>query len=679
MPAEIRRAFFLKSLWYFGILALRRWDCVDKKRITIAVAILSAAAIFTGLLLITPLVKNSIRDHIIRDESAVTITSPDHSAALVLTVDDNRLHYRLERDGQVFFKTAPLGVTVGTNVYGTIASVDEIGDIQGTVTDEPREVNGRYAVADKPHTRVTVAIDAEPAFRLEATVFDNGAAFRYILPDNGHCALKSEQTEFALPADSAVWAGEAHQYYETINKFYDPSVVGRVLLGTPATVKLANGKYAAILEGDLKAYPGMKLAWTAKNTYTVDFDSSGSFTMSGEVVSPWRILAIGDDLNELVNNTILYQVCETADQDLYSDDWVQPGRATWSWITGRTTDRVTPAIMEDYTDYAAKLGFEYNIIDEGWVNWAGYQATLTDLAAQGSRYGVGQILWTGVTAGESYGGKITCADDAYAFIDLLEKTGMKGGKIDFFTTENSVEMGVDIYRDILAYAAEKNLVINFHGCNKPTGYDVTYPNELNREAILGLESITITDRKTQAQMFTTQPFVRGLAGHADYTPAVDTAFHMAQLVLTDAPLQVIGSDPADILASPALEMIKSVPTVWEETVVMPQSALGQAAVIARKGANGSWYIGGINHLVDTKATELDLSLFLGEGTYTCEIWTDENGKPVKETRHVTAADTLTLPFEKLSGFIVRFDRVTLSQYGGEIREDVTVFFADPNT
>lgn len=258
---------------------------------------------------------------------------------------------------------------------------------------------------------------------------------------------------------------------------------------------------------------------------------------------------------------------------------------------------------------------------------------------------------------------------------------MAGGKIDFFTTESHVEMGVDLYRDILAYAAEKQLVINFHGCNKPTGYDVTFPNELNREAILGLESTAIENKKTQAQMFVTQPFIRNLAGHADYTPAVDDAFHIAQLVLTDAPMQAIGSDPADILASPALEMIKSVPTVWEKTVVLPQSDIGKSAVIARKGASGSWFVGGINNTLDTDEITLDLSLFLGEGDYRCELWIDGESGLEKIESTVTKNDTLTVPFSPVSGFIVRFDRVTLSQYGGAIDPEtpVTITVTDPDT
>lgn len=166
-----------------------------------------------------------------------------------------------------------------------------------------------------------------------------------------------------------------------------------------------------------------------------------------------------------------------------------------------------------------------------------YESVLRSLADQGAPYGVGQILWTGVTAGAGYGNGIKDFADARRYLDFLSDTGMKGGKIDFFTTETSVEMGVDIYREILQYAAEKQLLINFHGCNKPTGLDATWPNELNREAILGLESTQVTNRNAQAQMFTTQVFTRNLAGHADYTPGGGHRLPYGPAVLTDAPLR----------------------------------------------------------------------------------------------------------------------------------------------
>ncbi|MBR5134917.1 MAG: glycoside hydrolase family 97 C-terminal domain-containing protein [Clostridia bacterium] len=182
-------------------------------------------------------------------------------------------------------------------------------------------------------------------------------------------------------------------------------------------------------------------------------------------------------------------------------------------------------------------------------------------------------------------------------------------------------------------------------------------------------------------MFVTQPFVRNLAGHADYTPACESAFYMAQLVLTDAPMQAIGSDPAVLLKSETLEMFKSVPTVWQETVVLPQSAIGQAAIYARKGADASWYVGGINFSAAETETTIRLADFLGDGTYRLELWTDGKNGMECTTKTVTNTDTVTVPFAKKSGFILRLDRVTLSQYGGEINvgSPITVTLADANT
>ncbi len=611
---------------------------------------------------------------IVRDDNTLTVTSPSSSAAMSFAVKDGQLHYRVTRGDTVFLHDSPLGLSLEQDTLGTLTALDEVRVSECKLRTDKRDINGKTAVADAPCVAATLAIG--DAFAIDVRVFDDGAAFRYRVSGEGKRILKGEATGFVLPKNSKVYAGEAHQYYESRNEYHDPSRFHQTALAVPATVKLSDGGYLALLEGNLQDYPGMKLAWDSPYLYKTTLEN-GHYTISGTVTTPWRIVAVADDLNELVNNTIVYQVCDEADGNF---DWIKPGRAAWSWITGRTTDRVTPTLMEDYTDYAAKLGFEYNIIDEGWINWSNYLQKLPSLAQKGEAYGVGQILWTGVTAGASFKGGINSAEDAYAFIDLLDNLGMAGGKIDFFTTEDNVENGVNLYRDILRYAADKQLVINFHGCNKPTGLDATFPNELNREAILGLEATQIYNRMTQAYAFVTDPFVRGLAGHADYTPAVDEAFHMAQLVLTDAPMQAIGSDPADILASPALEMIKSVPTVWQETVVLPQSDITKSAVIARKGNNGSWYVGGINYAGEETLT-LDLSQFLGEGTYQYELWLDGENGLEKTVQTVTANDTVTVPFEAFSGFILRFDRVTLSQYGGEINPDtpLTITIHDPDT
>lgn len=299
--------------------------------------------------------RETLNDHLLYTEDTLAVSSPNGDTQLMLGVEDGRLCYRVERNGTVYMDTSPLGVTVGSTTYGKLSSLEDIGEITGGLRTDARDVNGRVAVADDPCVQALIPIETEATFTLEARVFDNGVAFRYLLPDEGTRTLDSEQTTFALPADSAVWAGADHIYYESIQKYVDPERVSASALGTPATIKLADGGYTAILEGDLAAYPGLKLQWTSKNTYQAAL-SSEETTLDGAITTPWRILSIADDLNELVNNTILYQVCENADESLFGDDWIQPGRAAWSWITGRTTDRVTPKLMTQYTQYAARLG-----------------------------------------------------------------------------------------------------------------------------------------------------------------------------------------------------------------------------------------------------------------------------------------------------------------------------------
>lgn len=653
-------------------------------RLILTVLLIALAVAGAAVALILLVFGNSAGRYVSRDDQGVYILSPGERTTLSLSVSNGSLQYSVKRDGRVFIEPSALGVTVDQTAYGELSSVEELGAVSAQLRTDVRQVRGRVREANGSCVSLSVPVgEGDGAFTLEARVYDDGVAFRYILPGEGKRTVKGEQTAFSLPTGAALWASDTHVYYESKVSRRDPSKPGTGTLSMPATVELSDGGYAAILEGNLADYAGMSLKWSDRYEYSASFEhgASGTFALSDEITTPWRIVAVADDLNELVNNTIVYQVCDEPDEGLYAGDWVKPGRVMWSWISGRNSSMVTPKIMKEYTNAAAELGFEYNLIDEGWVNWGSYEKTLKDLVAQGEPYGVGQLVWTGMTAGAGYNGTIDSLEDAQAYIDFLSAIGAAGGKMDFFTKETDVDMGVNIYRDILQYAAEKQIVLNFHGCNKPTGYDVTFPNELNREAILGFESTRANDRRTMAQMFTTQPFTRNLAGHADYTPAVNTAFLMAQLVLTDSPLQSIGTGPKTLLSLPSLEMIKSVPTVWEETVVLPQSEIGKAAVYARKAESGSWFVGGINYKASGETATLDLSLFLEDGTYHMELWTDGANGLEKEVRSVTKEDTVEVPFSELHGFIIRFDRVTLSQYGGKIGADgtVTVTAADPST
>jgi alpha-glucosidase len=99
------------------------------------------------------------------------------------------------------------------------------------------------------------------------------------------------------------------------------------------------------------------------------------------------------------------------------------------------------------------------------------------------------------------------------FFQKCQELGLAGVKLDFFDHEGKEV--VELYQACLREAAESKLLMNFHGANKPTGESRTWPNELTREAVKGMEASKLQER---ARHNPTIPFTRLLAGHADYTP-----------------------------------------------------------------------------------------------------------------------------------------------------------------
>jgi alpha-glucosidase len=202
-----------------------------------------------------------------------------------------------------------------------------------------------------------------------------------------------------------------------------------------------------------------------------------------------------------------------------------------------------------------------------------------------------------------------------------------GAKIDFFDHEHKEV--VDLYQDLLRDAARHHILVNFHGANKPTGEGRTWPNELTREAVRGMESGRLT---TRARHDATLPFTRFLAGPADYTPvhfgarrADTTATHqLATAVVFSGPLLTYGANPKALLASPAVELIKDVPCVWDETVVLPPSEVGELAVYARRRGT-TWFVAAVNGPAARSVT-VPLT-FLGDGQYTVLEARDDAADP----------------------------------------------------
>jgi alpha-glucosidase len=233
---------------------------------------------------------------------------------------------------------------------------------------------------------------------------------------------------------------------------------------------------------------------------------------------------------------------------------------------------------------------------------------------------------------------------------------MAGAKIDFL--DHEAKEVIDLYDAILRESAQHQLVVDFHGANKPTGLERTWPNELTREAIYGFEH---RGTAPWGPHNATLPFTRFLAGSADYTPTVfgarrrETSWthQVATAVVFTSTLLVYGGHPQTFLDSPAVEILRTIPATWDETIVLPPSEIGDVAVMARRSGR-EWFVAAVNG-AEPRTVRL-VPAFLGAGRYTATTVRDdpaEAGAMKVEAATISSADLITFILRPGGGFVAR--------------------------
>lgn len=434
------------------------------------------------------------------------------------------------------------------------------------------------------------------AFTLDIRVFNNGTAFRIIVPGSASTSrIPDEATVFRLPGNSTIWYHDLNGHYEGVHvKKELEQVQAGEWVAPPATIKLPLGIYIAITEANLRDYSGIALQADGKSglevrmahhqpashPYVLRYSAEDVARLArpavirGTITTPWRVVMIGQDLNALVNNDIVPDLCPAPDPALFPGgihtSWIRPGRAVWKYLDGGGEG--TPEVMKKFTDQAAQLGFEHNILEGFWRKWTDEQ--LKDLVDYSRKKNVGIWLW-------EHSKDLHDSAVRRSFFQHCHDLGVTGLKIDFF--DHEAKEVIDLYSSILKEAAAFHLLIDFHGSNKPTGLSRTWPNEMTREAVKGMEASKLEDRATHE---TTIPFTRLLAGPAEYTvvhfgPRRKNTTYTHQLastvILGGAPLLTYAANPDTLLASPALPVIQKIPASYDETIVLPGSAIGEMA------------------------------------------------------------------------------------------------------
>lgn len=674
-------------------------------------------------------------EYIAKTKNGYDLFSPRGSVCFSLTEEEGRLFYALKQGEKERFVKSPLGITIGkTEASGMDFSA---GNRLGDAANE--EITGRtFTVYGRQEKRVensvcyTVDVKNETCdYTLEIKVFEDGAAFRYLFPEEAGTYVMGEHTEFLLEEGSKVYAsfgcrhpgcntalnGHDALCYECTYEEYDPAekfvatayarkidwhdidpqddYYNYVLL--PMAVRFADGTFGALMESDVANYSGVSLrpygsyrfglnTWAGKKQFH-------TFCVKEKVTTPWRVLTLGKDLNELYNNSIIHAVVKQADKDF---SFVKPGRSAWHWhVEVMRGDNRGYQMVEEYTLAAAKLGYEYNTIDGGWDRWLvaeedgkplSVEDSLKKVVALGQKYGVEQFCWAGYYGNppmlnpDSFDEKGNSPYSSKEILDIMAHGGAVGAKIDFFRSESDLYSGVDLYEIVADYAADKKLMVNFHGSTKPTGLSAKYRNEVSREGIKGMENFFYNPVRYPdiAHGFTTLTFVRGLAGHGDWTPLIHDGLGLAAVVLTDSPMATISATWEDLISCPAKDLLKQIPASFDKTVVLPESEFGKYISMA-KAKNGNWYVAGMNAQNHTVRQTIRPYEFMSAGIYRMDLWFDSPEGLRHEYRLLQAKDLVDIDVPAYRGYALSFQQLYMNYHGGEITEPVTLSARNADT
>ncbi|MHC4541535.1 MAG: glycoside hydrolase family 97 protein [Planctomycetota bacterium] len=604
----------------------------------------------------------------------VQVASPDGKVRLTVLPNAERLTFAVTLDDTPVLDSS----TIVMNVDGyDLSSGVVFGDVERYEIDREYPWRGKHGRAINCCNAARIRLEHDLSFIeyvLEIRVFNDGAAFRHVIPGNeGTSRVPDEYTAFVLPAGSTVWSHDLGGHYEAAYKQRDVSdIEAGQWMGPPVTFKLpGNAGYGSITEANLVNYSGMALEADGRRGFITGLGHRQPLnypyelrygreqakrlgkpaSVSGTITTPWRVVMVGRDLNTLVNSTIVPNLCPPPETKCFPDGiettWAKPGRAVWRYLDGG--DRSFEG-MKEFSRLAGQLGFEYHVLEGFWSQWSDEQ--IRELVEYSRRQGVGLLFW-------KHSNQLSTPELREEFFTRLHKLRVAGAKIDFL--DHEAKEVIDHYEVLLSKAAENQMVIDFHGANKPTGRERTWPNELVREAVRGMESRSLRER---ARHETILPFTRFLAGPAEYTTMHfgdrrgDTtwAHQIASFAIFDSPLLTMAAHPQKVLDNPALDVIKSIPAVWDETIVLPGSAIGQLAVFARR-TGGTWFLA-VMCGPQAKTIQVPLS-FLGDDPYKASLVRDNKEKAdavVCEEATVRRRDTLTIEMNDGGGFVGRFSK-----------------------
>lgn len=617
----------------------------------------------------------------------ISVKSPDNN--IVINISNNeKLTYAVTFKGQSIINQSPMGFEFKDEepMTGNFIVTDQKNNNVNekwtpVVKSKHAEIINNY---NELHLYLKEKLAPMRQMELIVRAYNDGAAFQYKLFRAGRIGdrqITRELTTFNIPGDPKAWIVE-YGRYSTSNEaeFFEHPLSylnEKSIAGIPFLMEYNDKCWVAITEARIDNYAAFYIGTNGNaNQLTTKLvplpgepETGVKVRFNDEVYTPWRVLMIGETPGTLIESEIIQNLngpCAIKDPS-----WIKPGMSAWDhWWSGEV--KMEMPVIKQYIDLASEMGWPYMLVDWQWygkfnspeadiTKWAP-QINIPEIIDYARLKNVKILLWL-------YSSDVNRNGAFKNAFPIYQKWGIAGIKIDFMDRDD--QQMVNWYHDIIKFAAENHLLVDFHGAYKPDGIIRTYPNMITREGLMGNEYYKFSDKMSPEHNIKLA-FTRMLAGQMDYTPGGflnvtkeqfkqqtpalvwnTRAAELSKFVIYESPLTVVCDHPDNILNKAGSDFLKIVPTVWDD-IRFVGGYPGEYVAIAKRSSN-SWFLGVMNNSI---GKSIDISLdFLPAGNYIMEMWADSkksDKEPMdlkKSEKSIKSGDKIRITLAKNGGFV----------------------------
>ncbi len=589
-----------------------------------------------------------------------TVYSPDSLLCVDLDVQGGIPVYSVTYDGKQMLDASPLGFRANIGDFTNQISLVKVE--KGYVNNRYEMDRSKVSYVDYRANTATMQLKNAKGypFEIEFRVSANDIAFRYFVPkagETGSIRIMEETTSFDFPSktttfltpqsDAMIGWKRTKPSYEEEYKFDAPmseksqyghgyTFPGLFRIGEDGWVLLnetgVGSNYCGCRLSDAKYGERYMIEFPMAEENNGNGTSEPAFALPG--ATPWRTITVGSTLKPIVETTSPWDNVEPLYKSKHNYKF---GKGTWSWIVWQDGS-INFNDQCKFVNLAAEMGYEYVLVDNWWdtnIKKKG-KNNIEDLIKYAQSKGVDVFLWYSSSGywNDIVQGPTNRMENSIirkAEMRWMQSLGVKGIKVDFFGGDKQETMR--LYEQILSDADDHGLMVIFHGCTLPRGWEKMYPNYVGSEAVLASENMVFQQHfcDEEARNTALHPFCRNAVGVMEFggcfmnrrlakgnksgtTRRTTDCHELATTILFQNPIQNFAITPENLLPESeggapkvSMDFLRTVPTTWNETRYI-DGYPGKYVVLARRHES-TWYIAATNATKEPLKFSLSLDIF----------------------------------------------------------------------